>query len=150
MFLSSYESGVDVKKRVSIPASFRKAMSGEESVFLWPSIDKACLEGGGTELVGKWRRAISRMNGPRRVAFANLILGRGRFYKFDDGGRIVLEDDFLDHTRITDKARFVGLGDSFEIWTPDVHQSRYDALLQLARETVDEVNPFEDGEGGPA
>jgi MraZ protein len=147
MFLSSYESAVDAKKRVSIPASFRKALGGEDSVFLWPSIDKPCLEGGGAALVVKWRRAIARLQGKQRDAFSNLILGRGRFYKFDEGGRIVLETDFLGHAAIGDRARFVGLGDYFQIWTPESHQSRYDDLLGLARETVDLVNPFLEPDG---
>jgi MraZ protein len=145
MFLSSYESGVDAKKRVSIPASFRKALPGEDSVFLWPSIDKPCLEGGGHELVEKWRRAISRLKGRQRDAYSNLILGRGRLYKFDDGGRIVLESDVLHHAGITEKARFVGLGGSFEIWAPETHQARYDDLAALALEVVEDVNPFDDG-----
>ena len=34
MFLSSFESSVDVKKRVSIPAPFRKSLGGEDSALL--------------------------------------------------------------------------------------------------------------------
>ena len=105
MFLSSYESGVDAKKRVSIPASFRKVLSGEESVFLWPAVDKSCLEGGGEALVRKFQRAISRLRpmDPRREALATNIFGAGRHCKLDEGGRIVLEGDLLGHAGIRDK-----------------------------------------------
>lgn len=150
MFLSSHESGVDAKKRVSIPASFRKALSGEESVFLWPSIDKPCLEGGGSRLVGKFERAISRLKplDPRREALAYAIFGRGRHCRFDEGGRIVLEADLLAHAGIADRARFVGLGDRFQVWSPEVHQPRSDELLQLALASGDLLDPFEDAPEG--
>lgn len=150
MFLSSHESGVDAKKRVSIPASFRKALAGEDSVFVWPSMDKGCLEGGGARLVAQFERAISRLKplDPRREALAYAIFGRGRHCKFDEGGRIVLESDLLAHADISDRARFVGLGDRFQIWSPDAHAPRSDELLKLAQASGDLLDPFDDGAGG--
>jgi MraZ protein len=144
MFLSSFESVVDVKKRVSVPASFRKALSGEEAVFLWPSIDKGCLEGGGAELVRQFQRAIARLRplDPRREALSFAIFGRGRHCRFDDGGRIVLEGDLLSHAGILDRARFVGLGDRFQIWTPERHHPRSDELLRMALDSGDLLEPF--------
>lgn len=148
MFLSSYESGVDAKKRVSVPASFRKALSGEESVFLWPAVDKGCLEGGGEALVRKFQRAIARLKpmDPRREALATSIFAAGRHCKLDDGGRIVLEGEFLGHAAIRDKVRFIGLGDRFQIWAPEAHQARAAQLRQLALENLDLLEPFDDEE----
>jgi len=152
MFLSSFESVVDVKKRVSIPASFRKALSGEDAVFLWPSIEKPCLEGGGAELVRQFQKAISRLRplDPRREALSFAIFGRGRSCRFDDGGRIVLEADLLHHAGVLDRARFVGLGDRFQIWSPERHQPRSDELLRLAAESGALLDPFGDAEPGAA
>ncbi|MBI1358707.1 MAG: division/cell wall cluster transcriptional repressor MraZ [Alphaproteobacteria bacterium] len=148
MFLSSYESGVDAKKRVSIPASFRKALAGEDSVFLWPALDKGCLEGGGEALVTRFQRAISRLRpmDPRREALATNIFGAGRHCKFDEGGRIVLEGDFLLHAGISGKARFVGLGDRFQIWSPEAHLARVESMRKLALESLDLLDPFDDVE----
>jgi MraZ protein len=149
MFLSSHESGVDAKKRVSVPASFRKGLSGEDSIFLWPSIDKPCLEGGGVALVGQFQRAIARLKplDPRREALSYAIFGRGRHARFDDGGRIGLELDLLAHASIVDKVRFIGLGDRFQIWAPDVHQPRSDSLLRLALDSGDLLDPFSEDPG---
>ena len=149
MFLSSYESGVDVKKRVSIPAPFRKTLDGEDSVFLWPSLDKPCLEGGGMSLVLKFQRAISRLKplDPRREALATSIFGRGRYAKFDEGGRIVLEADLLAHAGIDDKARFVGLGDRFQIWTPTVHEPLLAGMRKLALDSSELLEPDGADEG---
>jgi len=139
MFLSSYESGVDAKKRVSIPAPFRKSLGGEDSVFLYPSLDKPCLEGGGMALVRRFQRAISRLKplDPRRNALETSIFGQGRFAKFDEGGHIVLEAELLLHAGIDDKARFVGLGDRFQIWAPASHQPRLAEMRKLALESAD-------------
>ena len=91
MFLSSYESSVDVKKRVSIPAPFRKSLGGEDSVYLWPSLDKACIEGAGQRLMEGFEDSMADLDlmDPRRYALANYIMGEARQAKFDEGGRIV-------------------------------------------------------------
>lgn len=148
MFLSSHESTVDVKKRVSIPAPFRKSLGGEDSVFLWPSLDKPCLEGGGIALVRRFQRSISRLKplDPRRHALETAIFGQGRFAKFDEGGRIVLEGELLSHAGIEDKARFVGLGDRFQIWAPATHQPRLAEMRKLALESADLLEGDTDGE----
>ena len=146
MFLSSFESMVDVKKRVSIPAPFRKALNGEDSVFLWPSLDKACLEGGGMALVGRFQRAISRLKplDPRREALAASIFGQGRYARFDEGGRIVLEAELITYAGISESVRFVGLGDRFQIWSPGRHEPRLADLRKLALDSADLIDAFED------
>ena len=146
MFLSTHESGIDAKKRVSIPASFRTGLGGEDSVFLWPSLDKRCLEGGGAALVSRFQRAIGRLKplDPRREALSYAIFGRGRHCRFDDGGRIVLDADFLEFAGISDRARFVGLGDRFQVWAPEAHGPRSSELLDLALESADLLDPFDD------
>jgi MraZ protein len=151
MFLSSFESSVDVKKRVSIPAPFRKALGGEDSVFLWPSLDKPCLEGGGMALVRRFQRAISRLKplDPRREALATSIFGQGRYAKFDEGGRIVLEADLLLHARMDDKARFVGLGDRFQIWAPAGHDPVLVEMRKLALGSADLLEPDLGPDSGP-
>ena len=134
MFLSSFESIVDVKKRVSIPAPYRKFLNGDDSVFLWPSLDKPCLEGGGMALVRKFQRAISRLKplDPRREALAASIFGQGRYARFDEGGRIVLEAELIAHAGIAESVRFVGLGDRFQIWAPAAHQALLEDIRKLA------------------
>lgn len=147
MFLSSYESVVDAKKRVSVPAAFRKALAaGEESVFLWPSIGKDCLEGGGQKLVRSIKRSISRLApfSQEREAFETLILGRGRFHKLDDGGRIVLDAEFLAKARITEQVCFLGRGARFEIWSPELHKPRVAAMESVALANLHILPAFDD------
>ena len=80
MFLSNFESGVDAKKRVSIPAPFRKVLGGADSVFLWPSLDKPCIEGAGEGLMQQFEDSMADLDlmDPRRIALANYIMGEAR------------------------------------------------------------------------
>lgn len=138
MFLSSYESSVDVKKRVSIPASFRKSLGGEDTVYLWPSLDKACIEGAGRRLMEGFEDSMADLDlmDPRRYALANYIMGEARQAKFDEGGRIVLDPELLAQAGITDKAKFVGLGDRFQIWEPGAHEAMRKEMRELAKESL--------------
>jgi MraZ protein len=134
MFLSNFESTVDVKKRVSIPALFRKSLGGQESVYLWESLDKPCIEGCGQALVDHFEASISDLDlmDRRRFALATVILGDMVQARLDDGGRIVLDAALMAKAGITDKVRIVGAGDRFQIWEPARYEAMRAELRQLA------------------
>ncbi len=138
MFLSSYESGVDGKKRVSIPASFRKALGGTDTVFLWPSLDKPCIEGAGQALMNAFEESMGDLDlmDKRRFALAGYIMGEARQARFDEGGRIVLDAELLSTAGISDKARFVGLGDRFQIWEPAAYDAVKAEMRALALDSL--------------
>ncbi len=138
MFLSNFESGVDAKKRVSIPAPFRRVLGGADSVYLWPSLDKACIEGAGEGLMQQFEDSMADLDlmDPRRIALANYIMGEARQGKLDEGGRIVLDAELLATAGITEKARFVGLGDRFQIWEPAAYEAERASMRSLARESL--------------
>jgi MraZ protein len=124
LFISTHESGVDAKRRVSVPSEFRKSLAGEESVFIWPSVNKPCLEGGGEKLVLKLRRAIYRMAGEEREAFQLKLLRKIRSCRLDEGGRIVLDNELLAHAQLGERVSFTGVGDRFLIWNPALLEER--------------------------
>jgi MraZ protein len=138
MFLSSYESGVDAKKRVSIPASFRKVLGGADAVFLWPSLDKPCIEGAGQALMNAFEDSMGDIDlmDRRRFALAGYIMGEARQARFDEGGRIVLDAELLSTAGISDKARFVGLGDRFQIWEPAAYDAVKAEMRALALDSL--------------
>lgn len=152
MFLSSFESSVDFKKRVSIPAPFRKALEGEDTVYLWPSLDKACIEGAGQRLMEGFEDSMSELDlmDPRRYALATYIMGEARPARFDDGGRVVLDAELLLKAGIADKARFVGLGDRFQIWDPATFETMREAMRELARDSLGllKARPRRSGQAG--
>ena len=138
MFLSNFESGVDAKKRVSIPAPFRRVLGGADSVYLWPSLDKPCIEGAGEGLMQQFEDSMADLDlmDPRRIALANYIMGEARQGKLDEGGRIVLDAELLATARITEKAKFVGLGDRFQIWEPGAYEAEKAHMRALAKESL--------------
>jgi MraZ protein len=138
MFLSNFESGVDAKKRVSIPAPFRRVLGGADSVYLWPSLDKPCIEGAGEGLMQQFEDSMADLDlmDPRRIALANYIMGEARTGKLDEGGRIVLDAELLATAGITEKAKFVGLGDRFQIWEPAAYEAEKAQLRALARDSL--------------
>ena len=154
MFLSTYESKVDKKNRVSVPAAFRKVLGGDDNVILWPSIEegKSCLEGGPRSLIGGYKRAIARLKpmDPRRRALEHGFLGRCKEFSFDagGGGRIVLPKEFKDFAGIDCDVKFVGLGDRFEIWSAERHEEMTQNMVALASESLDLIDVFDDVLGG--
>jgi MraZ protein len=138
MFLSSFESGVDAKKRVSIPAAFRKALGAADGVFLWPSLDKPCIEGAGQRLMDAFDASLSELDlmDARRIALANYIMGETRQARLDEGGRVVLDAELLAIAGIGEKARFVGLGDRFQIWEPGAYEAERTKMRALARDNL--------------
>lgn len=142
MFVSSYESVIDAKGRVSVPAPFRAALGGGSRIFLWPALDGSkCLEGGGEELMAVYRQTISRLplQSRQRKALTLAIVSRSADLKMDDPGRIKIPEELLAGVGITDKMVFVGAMDSFQIWSPEAF-AVYEAEMAAAVNDPDVIN----------
>lgn len=127
MFVSTHETSLDSKGRVSVPASFRQALGGGQRVFLWPASDGSpCLEGGGEALMAAYRQTLARMspNDPARRAFMHAIFTRSADLKMDDTGRISIPKKLLDVAGVEKKLVFAGALDRFHVWEP----SRFEAF----------------------
>ncbi|MDJ0920114.1 MAG: division/cell wall cluster transcriptional repressor MraZ [Henriciella sp.] len=149
MFVSTHETSLDAKGRVSVPASFRHALGGGTRIFLWPASDGSpCLEGGGEALMATYRQTLARMSptDPARRAFMHAIFTRSADLKMDDTGRISIPKPLLAGAGITKELVFAGSFDRFHVWAPDrfeafdaemaeqleTHQSAIDAPFQAA------------------
>ena len=64
-----------------------------------------------------------------------MLFADARPLAFDVTGRIVIPADMLEHAGITDRAVFVGRGNSFQIWNPDAFRSAQEKSLQNLRAT---------------
>ena len=134
MFVSTYETSLDSKGRVSVPASFRHALSGGQRLFLWPASDGSpCLEGGGEALMTLYRQTLARMspNDPADL-------------KMDDTGRISIPRPLLEGAGIEGRLIFAGALDRFHIWEPD-RFAAFDAVMEgQLRESQDALDaPFQ-------
>ena len=64
-----------------------------------------------------------------------MLFADARPLNFDVTGRIVIPAELLKHAGITDRAIFVGRGNSFQIWNPDAFRAAQEKSLNNLRHT---------------
>ncbi len=124
LFTSTYTNRVDKKGRVSVPAPFRSTLpDGDQSIAVLPSLVSKAIEGFDylylaqiSERLNNFDMLVSSRQTQEPAA---KILSRSITISFDGDGRIVLPQEFIKHAGITDRAVFVGLGSTFQIWSPE-------------------------------
>ena len=64
MYLSTYESGLDDKRRMTIPAAFRAVLreKSHDGVLIWKSFRGAYLEGAGMDYILKIKAALDELD----------------------------------------------------------------------------------------
>jgi MraZ protein len=120
VFVGTFTHAVDDKKRVSIPAKWRGAVSGAAEFCVLPDPKNHLLvlpQSVVNKMLDK-ADEISIGEYARRDAL-RFIASRGHSTPCDKQGRIALTDDLLRHAGITDGAVLVGVLNNFEIWSPE-------------------------------
>lgn len=122
LFLSTYVNRVDRKGRVSVPASFRAALSGQafQGVVLFRSSNHSCLEGFGQSAMEELSERLDRFDlfSAEQDDLATAIFGEAVQLPFDGDGRVVLPADMIAFAGLEEQAAFAGLGRKFQIWSP--------------------------------
>lgn len=126
VFYGTFESGLDTKRRVSIPAPFRNRIendpeSGREkmiALFASPEPDYPTIFGCTFSLVAVLPKVQAQLSGEsvetRKTAskiFRSIVE-----HRIDDTGRIVLNSKLADAFDLKKKVYFHGQGHFFEIW----------------------------------
>ncbi|OIR09988.1 protein MraZ [mine drainage metagenome] len=124
LFVSTFINKVDRKGRVSVPASFRAALSAQsfQGIVLYPSFTTAAAEGCGTDFLEELAAASSQsfdLFSPEQDDINTLIFASSHQLAWDPEGRVVLPEEILGHAAITEQAAFVGKGRTFQIWEPE-------------------------------
>ena len=139
LFLSSYENRLDTKGRVSVPASFRASVANEKfiGVILFRSFTSNCIEGFPMSRMEQMASAADQMGifGSDTDDLSAMLFADARPLAFDVTGRIVIPSDLLAHANITDRAVFVGRGNSFQIWAPEAFRATQEQALKNLRAT---------------
>jgi MraZ protein len=133
-FASRFESKVDPRGRVAIPAPFRAILTQEraDEIHSYPHLDYGAIEAGGTRLVEEIKGIVGRheAGSSSREVLELVYFGECEKLKVDPDGRTILPKRLREHAGITDTAVFVGLGNKFQIWEPGA----YDKFREAARE----------------
>jgi MraZ protein len=119
---STYEHGVDEKRRVQIPSKWRPSEEGTElTLVLWPkSKEGPCLRVLPPAQLAKLMQEVNAMpNTDASKVVLKRFIGSGSVQvTLDKGGRICLPEKMAKEAGIEDVAVLVGLLDRFEIWSP--------------------------------
>jgi MraZ protein len=145
-FVSTFEAGVDEKRRVTIPADFRASLrqsggrTGQDGdhVLVWEG-DGPWLEASDAEFVEAiCAAAEDAANDPEAAGeLVAGILGGSRKLALDTAGRVVLPEAWVAAAGLNERAVFMGIGPLFRIASPAVAAD----LIAAARERSRTLKP---------
>ncbi|MBU6406480.1 MAG: hypothetical protein KGS44_04985 [Alphaproteobacteria bacterium] len=152
-FTGRHPISVEDSGRLSLPASLRAplrapgaAESEDLTLYVFPSLDRRCLEAAGEPYLAGRRAILARMKpfDPRREALERLYFGEARAISVDVKGRVSLPLELREIAGISGEALCVGMGDRFQIWAPAREASRREAAIAAAGDLLD-IDAAEEG-----
>lgn len=139
-FVSTFTNKIDAKGRVSIPAPFRSVLERDgyggqleaksgAGIYCYPSLDAPALDAGGERLAQKIDRLLSGLPdySDERDELSVALYGDVQVLAIDGDGRVVLPEQLRTHAGIGGQVTFVGLGDKFQMWSPERFTERREA-----------------------
>ena len=122
MFISTFENKLDKKGRVSVPAPYRININneGDSSIVCYPSFTLPAIEFCPKKRLDKIIEAIDTLNPfeEKRDYFATSVLSDSSNLIFDTEGRVQFPKKLLNFAKIKSDILFVGLGKTFQVWSP--------------------------------
>lgn len=140
LFLSTFLNKLDKKGRVSVPSSFRAALSSQSfnGIVVFRSPNAPAIEGFGMDRMEKLSKHIDKLDifSDDQQDWALSIFADAQQLSFDSDGRVTLPAIFCEHAHIKDAVAFVGRGPTFQIWDPGkFHLSQEKARASLRERT---------------
>jgi MraZ protein len=136
-FLSKYLNNIDKKCRISVPAAFRSVITAQSSggLVLYPSIKNSCIEACSLNRLEHMSKVIANLDpySEERDAFETIILGESTQISFDNEGRIIIPKFLTEYAHISEQAMFVGKGEVFEIWNPQIFEEHLSKAKEIAK-----------------
>lgn len=120
-FWGNIEAKTDAKGRAFLPAQFRKvlAASGEDMLVLRQDVFENLLvlypQSVWNQLMDDMRARLSRWDRQQQMAYRTFVSNVMEL-SIDGNGRILIPRNFLEAAGIRQSVRFVGMGDTIEIW----------------------------------
>ena len=149
-FLGNIEATTDTKGRAFLPASFRKVLtaSGEDTLVLRQDVFENLLvlypQRVWNQLMDDMRSRLSRWDRKQQMAFRTLVSSVMEL-SIDGNGRILFPRNYLDAIGVVQKIRFVGMGDTIEVWpnednspSPIMDKQAFGQILEQQTEAAQE------------
>lgn len=132
-FLGNIEAKIDVKGRAFFPAAFRKILQAEneERLVMRKDVHQQCLvlypESVWNEQMDALRQRLNRWNKAHQQVFRQFV-SEVEVLSLDGNGRFLVPKRYLKLAQIEQDIKFVGMGDTIEIWSSNLaEQSMMDA-----------------------
>ncbi len=127
MFLGQFQHTIDEKGRMTIPVRFRELLEG--GAFITEGFDSniLVLTKENFEAMTEKVEKLSLTN-PRAREFKRIFFGGASRVEFDRAGRILIPAFLRGKAQLTGEAIVVGMGESFEIWSPDIWNQQQQTL----------------------
>ena len=129
-FLGNIEAKTDSKGRAFLPATFRKILqvSGEENLVLRKDVFQPCLviypESVWNKQLDNLRARLSRWNAKEQQIYRTFIAD-AILLTLDGNGRFLIPKRLLKMAAIEQGIRFVGMGDTIEIWRSEGEEESF-------------------------
>ncbi len=137
---------VDQKGRVSVPASFRRVIEegdpdwapGSQPTFIliYGLPGQPHLKGYTVRGMDKLDAKVARMPvlSKKRRFMERLLSTRSTYAQIDDNGRIILSAKLRAAAGLEDEAYFAGMGENFEVWSPEAYAEDDAKLMESIEE----------------
>jgi MraZ protein len=123
LFVGTFTNRRDAKSRVSLPATFRDAISylpkpiAQNTIYLFSSPNHPCLEGFDYAFVHALAQGQDGLSGSDDN-FAIAFFGQLTECRIDQDGRFTLLKALAENISLGEQVLFTGMGKKFQIWDP--------------------------------
>lgn len=118
MFLGQFQHTIDEKGRMTIPVRYRELLEGGAYITEGFESSLMVLRKENFETMSN-SIAKESLTNPLAREFKRIIYGGARELEFDKAGRILIPAFLREMAQLTSDAVVVGMGESFEIWSPE-------------------------------
>ena len=118
MLIGEYKHTLDEKRRIALPAKFRRALG--KKVIITRGLDSCLFVFSQTE----WRSIVEKlkalsMGQADSRAFARYFFAGAAELDIDQLGRILIPSELATHAKLDTKAVLIGVHDRCEVWSED-------------------------------
>ena len=121
LFLSTFETKIDKKGRISIPARYRSLLEqNNEELILFTTPESTYIQGCGNNYIERlWETNLELDQVSDEALYIQDILSDSTHVRLDAEGRILLSEKLIEAATLGINVLFAGRGETFQIWNPD-------------------------------
>ena len=119
--MSTFETKIDKKGRISIPARYRSLLEkSDEELILFSTPESNYVQGCGNNYIKRlWETNLELDQISNEALYIQDILSDSIHAKIDAEGRILLSEKLIKIAKLTSSVLFAGRGETFQIWDPE-------------------------------